>query len=103
MLQSLYAMPEWAFLLIVFILGASVGSFLNVVIYRLPKKLYAEFKAECDENAEATQKRLVWARIPDYSQLNLPCLWPQDSRLGKPTDHWLVFTWWKMQQLQNPD
>ncbi len=38
MLQSFYAMPEWAFLLIVFILGASVGSFMNVVIYRLPKK-----------------------------------------------------------------
>ena len=53
MLQSLYAMPEWAFLLIVFILGASVGSFLNVVIYRLPKKLYAEFNAECDENTES--------------------------------------------------
>ena len=53
MLQSLYAMPEWAFLLIVFILGSSVGSFLNVVIYRLPKKLYAEFKAECDENTES--------------------------------------------------
>lgn len=35
-----------------FIFGASVGSFLNVVIYRLPKKLYAEFKAECNENTD---------------------------------------------------
>jgi leader peptidase (prepilin peptidase)/N-methyltransferase len=52
MFNAILSLPEPWFLVIVFILGASVGSFLNVVIYRLPKKLYAEFKAECDENAE---------------------------------------------------
>jgi len=44
--------PNFLYLTIVFFIGSSIGSFINVVVYRLPKKLYAEFKAECDENAE---------------------------------------------------
>jgi len=44
--------PNFLYLTIVFFIGSSIGSFINVVVYRLPKKLYAEFKAECVENAE---------------------------------------------------
>jgi leader peptidase (prepilin peptidase)/N-methyltransferase len=34
---------------IVFILGLSIGSFLNVVIYRLPLIMQRQWQNECDE------------------------------------------------------
>ena len=49
------------FLTLTFILGLAVGSFLNVVIYRLPQILEKGWKSECREllelNAE-TEKQL---------------------------------------------
>ncbi len=40
---------EWAFLLVCTLLGLIVGSFLNVVIYRLPLMMQREWESECRE------------------------------------------------------
>ncbi len=39
----------WAFYGFCLLLGASVGSFLNVVVYRLPKMLEREWRSQCNE------------------------------------------------------
>ena len=39
--------PHWVWLTFITILGANVGSFLNVVIYRLPVMMEAAWKSEC--------------------------------------------------------
>jgi len=40
---------DWAFLGFTGLLGLSVGSFLNVVVYRLPKMLERQWRRECQE------------------------------------------------------
>ncbi len=42
----------WAFYLCIFILGLLVGSFLNVVIYRLPLMMQREWRSDCLEFLE---------------------------------------------------
>ncbi|HET6263486.1 MAG TPA: A24 family peptidase [Usitatibacter sp.] len=46
LLEALRAQP-WFLYLAVVLLGLCVGSFLNVVIYRLPKMMEAQWRAEC--------------------------------------------------------
>ena len=41
--------PEWMLNIWIALLGLCVGSFLNVVIYRLPKILERQWAAECAE------------------------------------------------------
>lgn len=41
---------SWIFQLFVFLLGLSVGSFLNVVIYRLPKMMETQWTKDCQEH-----------------------------------------------------
>ena len=48
LIALLQASPFW-FVLVVSVLGLLVGSFLNVVIYRLPIMMEQEWKAQCDE------------------------------------------------------
>jgi leader peptidase (prepilin peptidase)/N-methyltransferase len=45
----------WAFYGFCLLLGASVGSFLNVVVYRLPKMLEREWRSQCNELFEIEQ------------------------------------------------
>lgn len=47
--------PFW-FVLMVSVLGLLVGSFLNVVIYRLPIMMERDWKAQCDELNNQTSK-----------------------------------------------
>ena len=46
LLEALRSQP-WFLYLAVVLLGLCVGSFLNVVIYRLPKMMEAQWRAEC--------------------------------------------------------
>jgi len=46
LLEALRAQP-WFLYLAVVLFGLCVGSFLNVVIYRLPKMMEAQWRAEC--------------------------------------------------------
>jgi len=48
MLQVIQSSPE-LFITLTVVLGLLVGSFLNVVIYRLPVMMEREWKAQCDE------------------------------------------------------
>lgn len=50
-MDELFVAASWQALLIAGLLGASVGSFLNVVIVRLPKQLHLQWKYECAELA----------------------------------------------------
>lgn len=48
-MESLYAAGQWPAILVAVLLGASIGSFLNVVIVRLPKQLQQQWQRECAE------------------------------------------------------
>jgi leader peptidase (prepilin peptidase) / N-methyltransferase len=48
----LFKQELWFFYSIVFVLGLMVGSFLNVVIYRLPKMMQREWRSDCLEFLE---------------------------------------------------
>ncbi|TDP32672.1 type 4 prepilin peptidase 1 [Idiomarina aquatica] len=48
-METLYAAGQWPAVLIGILLGACVGSFLNVVIVRLPKQLQQQWQRECAE------------------------------------------------------
>ncbi|PYE33269.1 type 4 prepilin peptidase 1 [Idiomarina fontislapidosi] len=50
-MDALFVAASWQALLIAGLLGASVGSFVNVVIVRLPKQLELQWKYECAELA----------------------------------------------------
>ncbi len=54
-LQAFVEMP-WLFLGTVFVLGLLVGSFLNVVIYRLPLMMQREWRRECLEFLEQPEQ-----------------------------------------------
>ena len=65
-LQVLQSFPP-AFIGLCVILGLLVGSFLNVVIYRLPKMMEREWQAQCAElsnqnSAEPSRYNLVVPR-----------------------------------------
>ena len=47
MIQTILNLDFTLLAVYTFILGACIGSFLNVVIYRLPKMLEAEWRADC--------------------------------------------------------
>ncbi len=48
-LFQFFQQNHWAFLLFILFIGLSVGSFLNVVIYRLPKMMEKMWHKECQE------------------------------------------------------
>ena len=48
-LLTLFQEYPGAYLLLVFLFGLAIGSFLNVVIYRLPAILHQNWKTECTE------------------------------------------------------
>jgi len=49
---TFFELEPWAFYTCVFILGLLVGSFLNVVIYRLPEMMKREWRSDCLEFLE---------------------------------------------------
>lgn len=53
------------------VLGLLVGSFLNVVIYRLPKMMERQWAAECAEYAGMTAEQVSPAHIPPADSFNL--------------------------------
>ncbi len=53
------------------VLGLLVGSFLNVVIYRLPKMMERQWAAECAEYAGMTGEQVSPAHIPPADSFNL--------------------------------
>ena len=48
-MQDLFASSPATFIALVFFLSLLIGSFLNVVIYRLPMMMEREWRAQCDE------------------------------------------------------
>ena len=57
--------------IIVFIVSLSIGSFLNVVIYRLPLMMQRQWKGECDEYIE-DQKDQLPLDLPEKFNLSVP-------------------------------
>jgi leader peptidase (prepilin peptidase)/N-methyltransferase len=63
-LPSLFEQFPAFYLISIFVLGLCVGSFLNVVIYRLPVMMQAEWRSECLEFLEQATK-------PEKEKFNL--------------------------------
>jgi leader peptidase (prepilin peptidase)/N-methyltransferase len=57
----------------VLILGLLIGSFLNVVIFRIPKMMEQEFRAECCDFLEVSSKENKKATILTLSTPNSTC------------------------------
>ncbi len=53
------------------ILGLLIGSFLNVVIYRLPKMLEQDWKHQCAVLLEQDQLEKEFAKVERYGGENL--------------------------------
>ncbi len=69
--QLLQSSPP-AFIGLCAILGLMVGSFLNVVIHRLPKMLEREWHAQCAElNSQSEEDPLQAAHLADMPRYNL--------------------------------
>ncbi|MBL8182580.1 MAG: prepilin peptidase [Blastocatellia bacterium] len=60
-LESILGIPEWAGYIFFFVLGACIGSFLNVVIYRVPHEMSLLPSSKCP-NCEAAIK--PWHNLP---------------------------------------
>lgn len=54
-MQTLILAPVWVQLVLAFVLGSVIGSFLNVVIHRLPKMLDMNWRRECRAYLEMPQ------------------------------------------------
>ncbi|MCZ8130631.1 MAG: A24 family peptidase [Steroidobacteraceae bacterium] len=57
----------WSFVLLAGLLGLLVGSFLNVVIHRLPKMMENEWRAQCAELAEQDATAAERPAPPTYN------------------------------------
>lgn len=68
-------MPTWLLVGMSLLLGLVVGSFLNVVIVRIPKMMTISWKADCCE--------LLELEAPQHSTFNL--LFPDQSAPGAAT------------------
>ncbi|WP_372873414.1 A24 family peptidase [Shewanella sp.] len=55
---SLMSQYPWLFILLAFIFSATIGSFLNVVIHRLPVMMKREWQQECNAYLEEYQPEL---------------------------------------------
>ncbi len=62
----------WLFYLVVLFVGLTVGSFLNVVIYRLPVMMERDFKCACEEHFETTIASSEKASLPERFNLAVP-------------------------------
>ena len=52
--------------------GLVVGSFLNVVVHRLPRMLDREWRAQCAELAGETPVTNLWASMLDRMDVRVP-------------------------------
>lgn len=62
--------PTWVQLSLAFVLGCVVGSFINVVIYRLPKILDHQWRTECSSFLELPEQ------APKKEDKPLSLIWP---------------------------
>ena len=62
-MQALFTQSPILFIGISFVLALLVGSFLNVVIYRLPIMMEREWRAQCEEIAETPAAELPTGRF----------------------------------------
>ncbi len=62
-MQELFIQSPALFIIVCFILALLIGSFLNVVIYRLPIMMEREWRAQCDEIAATPSAELPAGRF----------------------------------------
>jgi leader peptidase (prepilin peptidase)/N-methyltransferase len=62
-MQALFTQSPILFIGISFVLALLIGSFLNVVIYRLPIMMEREWRAQCEEIAETAAAELPTGRF----------------------------------------
>ncbi len=62
-MQELFIQSPALFIIVCFILALLIGSFLNVVIYRLPIMMEREWRAQCEEIAKTPSAELPTGRF----------------------------------------
>ena len=62
-MQALFTQSPLIFIAITFVLALLVGSFLNVVIHRLPIMMEREWRAQCEELAASPAAKLPEGRF----------------------------------------
>jgi leader peptidase (prepilin peptidase)/N-methyltransferase len=95
-LAVLYSDNPWLFTVSTGIVGLVVGSFLNVVIYRLPVILEREWRAQAMEMLPASSETLVAEEAPGRFTLSVPrsacpaCKAPITALQNIPVLSWLL-------------
>lgn len=82
-LAEVYAIAPATFLAGVLILGLMVGSFLNVVIYRLPQMMHNTWRQECEEYLSAESEGLSGSE-PDAATADKQAPQAEPFNLAKP-------------------
>lgn len=67
-IESIYINYPLITLIVVFIISLIIGSFLNVLIYRIPKSMFAEWRKDCCEFLELDNKT---TNIDDNVNINI--------------------------------
>lgn len=80
---------SWLFQLFVFLLGLSIGSFLNVVIHRLPKMMEAQWTRDCRELLQQPPQ----AESPRFDLTQPASHCPNCGHPIKPWENVPLFSW----------
>lgn len=80
---------SWLFLLFILLVGLSVGSFLNVVIYRLPKMMESQWTRDCREHLG----QLVEAETHPFNLSQPPSHCPICNHRIRPWQNIPVVSW----------
>ncbi|MDE3274268.1 prepilin peptidase, partial [Pseudoalteromonas sp. G4] len=90
---ELFNSTPWFFYLTIFLVSICVGSFLNVVIYRLPKMMENEWKAECSLLLADNLKTPYEANTKAFNLIIPSSTCPHCNTQIKPWFNLPVFGW----------
>ena len=99
-MQQLLLESPLAFALIIFLFALLIGSFLNVVIHRIPIMMEREWREQAEALMQSPAKNLPEGRFNLLTPaFTLPILRRRDHRIAKHTGRQLPRTWRQVREL----